>query len=637
MLVTLSVNSGTLSATAGSSTLSGAGTGTMTLAGTVAQINSALASVTYNRTTGGSATLTMTTSDQLGTVTSTDVDTSTITVAAPTVAITSATATTQSTVTDSFGGLAAQVSYSAPITSATTALWNVAVPEGLYVTGDAGTSATGNWVISGSSLELNTWGGSTATNTTMTFTTRGGASFSGISFLTAWGDVLRAPSTPVVVKFYNASNTEIHSASFRFDQVTTKYGTYSFNTSFTGQATKFTISTVGVNAFAMDDLAYTTTAGATPYTVVSGGAMLDTTPSWTGTISRPLATGETVEVLRDGVVMGNATISVGGSTWTYTDPTAASVTTHSYTARLKSSGGTALATSAAFSLKIAATPLVLDLNGDGVQTTSITEGTQFDLLAIGAKQNLGWVSQQDGLLAIDLNGDGQINSGAELFGDRTVLADGSRAVDGWAALRGMDSNHDGKVDAQDAQFNQLRVWVDADSDGVTDAGELRSLADQGIASIDLAADGRSVQQNGNVVQAFSTYTTTDGVTHEVADVGFAVSQPAGVYSLQNGAHFDWSAVADAAPTHIDMVSDTAANTLKLSLSDVLGVPATDGVHKLTVTAGANDTVDLDFSEWTSAGTSVTEGGHTYAVYNGNTDAAAQLLIDQTLVNAGHLV
>jgi hypothetical protein len=518
-----------------------------------------------------------------------------------------------------------------------TAFWNVTGTDGIYKASDSD-SGNGNWVLNGGSLEMGGITGTGGANDVFTFNIKGGATFTGISFKTAWGDVLRAPSSPITMEFFNAANQSLGTSSFTFQSVTSLHGIYTYTSpTFAGQATKFTITARNDNGLAIDDLTYKTDANSTAYTVATGGTMLDTTPSWTGTISRPLATGETVEVLRDGVVMGNATISVGGSTWTYTDPTAASVAAHSYTARLKSSGGTALATSNAFSLTIASTPLVLDLNGDGVQTTSITEGTQFDLLATGAKQNLGWVSQQDGLLAIDLNGDGQINSGAELFGDRTVLADGSRAGDGWAALRGMDSNHDGKVDAQDAQFNQLRVWVDADSDGVTDAGELRSLADQGIASIDLAADGRSVQQNGNVVQAFSTYTTTDGVTHEVADVGFAVSQPAGVYSLQNGAHFDWSAVADAAPTHIDMVSDTAANTLKLSLSDVLGVPASDGVHKLTVTAGANDTVDLDFSEWTSAGTSVTEGGHTYAVYNGNTDAAAQLLIDQTLVNAGHLV
>jgi hypothetical protein len=282
---------------------------------------------------------------------------------------------------------------------------------------------------------------------------------------------------------------------------------------------------------------------------------------------------------------------------------------------------------------------VLDLNGDGVQTTSITEGTQFDLLATGTKQKLGWVSKQDSLLAMDLNGDGQINSGAELFGDRTVLADGSRAVDGWAALRGLDSNHDGKVDAQDTQFNQLCVWVDANGDGVTDAGELRSLADQGIASINLAADGRSVQQNGNVVQTFSTYTTTDGTTHEVADVGFAVQDSAstGVYTLANAANLDLSQVTNTSKlTHIDMASDSAANTVKLTLSDVLAIGTTDGVHKLTLTGDANDSIDVNVAEWTSSGSTVTEGTHTYAVFNANGTESAQLLIDQAMLNAHHV-
>jgi hypothetical protein len=240
---------------------------------------------------------------------------------------------------------------------------------------------------------------------------------------------------------------------------------------------------------------------------------------------------------------------------------------------------------------------------------------------------------------MDLNGDGQINSGAELFGDRTVLADGSRAVDGWAALRGLDSNHDGKIDAHDAQFNQLRVWVDADSDGVTDAGELHSLTDQGIASIDLAADGRSVQQNGNVVQAFSTYNTIDGATHEVADVGFAVqdSTSSGVYTLANAASLDLSKAASIATlTSIDMASDSAANTVKLTLNDVLATGTTNGVHKLTLTGDANDSVDIDVAEWTHSGTTVTEGTHTYAVYNANGTDNAQLLIDQTMLNANHV-
>jgi len=160
---------------------------------------------------------------------------------------------------------------------------------------------------------------------------------------------------------------------------------------------------------------------------------------------------------------------------------------------------------------------MLDLNGDGVQTLSSNEGVQFDLNNTGTKQSVGWASKQDGWLAMDLNGDGQINSGAELFGEHTRLADGSVAKDGWAALAQFDSNGDGKIDAQDARFNDLRVWVDANSDGITDAGELRTLTEAHVSSVDLKHDGNLTGQNGNVLQGFSTFTTTDGVKHEIAD------------------------------------------------------------------------------------------------------------------------
>jgi hypothetical protein len=538
---------------------------------------------------------------------------------------------------DSMAGLTAQVSYSTPITSATTTMWSISAPLGLYVEDDTATYGT-NWILTGGHLDLNTWGGSATTNTTVTFTSNGGATFSGLSFKTAWGDTLHSPSTPIVVAFLDSNNTQIASTSFRFDQVTSSHGIYNFSTTFTGQASKFTLTSIGSNAFAIDDINYSTTAGAAPYSVTSGGAMTDTTPEINGTISRALATGETIEVLRDGVVMGNATISVGSTTWTYTDP-GASLATHAYTARLKSSGGTVLYTSTAMSVKIAPTPLVLDLNGDGVQTTSIDNGTQFDLINSGSKQSVGWVSPQDGFLAIDLNGDGQINSGAELFGDHTKLPDGSLAKDGWAALAALDSNHDGVIDAQDAQFNQLRVWVDANSDGVTDAGELRTLADAHIASINLAANNTSVQQNGNVVQAFSTYTTTDGTQHEVADVGLQIDTASNhVLTLNQGESLDLSAVINASQvTQIDMATDASANTVKLTLNDMLGTATTQGVHKLMITGDANDAVNAQLpADWTDTGTTVTESGRTYEVFNANATANAQLLIDQVILNAGHL-
>ena len=144
------------------------------------------------------------------------------------------------------------------------------------------------------------------------------------------------------------------------------------------------------------------------------------------------------------------------------------------------------------------------------------------------------------------------------------------------------------------------------------------------------------------MQAFSTYTTTDGVTHEVADVGLAVSQPvtpalpSDVFSFSHGQTLDLSQVLGLSQLKaVDMVTDTGANTLKLTLNDVLSAASTDGVHKLTVTGDANDTVELDLSHWTNTGATVSDNGHSYAVYNGSANDTAQLLIDQHMLITQH--
>ena len=96
----------------------------------------------------------------------------------------------------------------------------------------------------------------------------------------------------------------------------------------------------------------------------------------------------------------------------------------------------------------------LILNGDGVQTTrlsnSFTQGVHFNLDATGLAENTAWVDAQDGLLVRDLNGDGQISSGRELFGNHTLLHNGARAANGFEALAELDDNADGVVDANDA-------------------------------------------------------------------------------------------------------------------------------------------------------------------------------------------
>jgi hypothetical protein len=167
------------------------------------------------------------------------------------------------------------------------------------------------------------------------------------------------------------------------------------------------------------------------------------------------------------------------------------------------------------------TPLVLDLNGNGIETLKAASGVLFDLNGTGNAQQWGWVGGGDGLLALDRNGDGIINNGSELFGSGFLMADGKRAADGFAALASLDSNHDHKINASDAQFNQLRVWVDANHDGKTDAGELKSLADLGIVEFGLDISKTHELNNGNVVGLLSSYTTADGVVHQIGDVWFA--------------------------------------------------------------------------------------------------------------------
>jgi hypothetical protein len=174
-------------------------------------------------------------------------------------------------------------------------------------------------------------------------------------------------------------------------------------------------------------------------------------------------------------------------------------------------------------LAIMTTPLVLDLKGDGIHTLSQAAGVNFDLKADGQSSSVGWIAPTNGFLVDDLNHDGKINSGAELFGSGTSLADGTKATDGFQALSQLDSNHDGVIDAKDAKFGELSVWVDANSNGTNDPGELKSLTDLGVQSLNLASNSSNAMDNGNLIGLVSSYTTTDGQTKALADVWLATT------------------------------------------------------------------------------------------------------------------
>jgi hypothetical protein len=167
------------------------------------------------------------------------------------------------------------------------------------------------------------------------------------------------------------------------------------------------------------------------------------------------------------------------------------------------------------------TPIVLDMNGDGVSTLNISAGVQFDLHASGQKVKTGWVSSTDGLLVLDRNNDGTIDDGSELFGDSTMLSNGEKAKDGYEALRELDINNDNLITKDDAEWDNLKVWVDKNSDGISQTGEMDTLDSLGIAKLNVIADITSINDHGNRIGLVSSYSTVNGDSHEMADVWFA--------------------------------------------------------------------------------------------------------------------
>ena len=168
------------------------------------------------------------------------------------------------------------------------------------------------------------------------------------------------------------------------------------------------------------------------------------------------------------------------------------------------------------SVAAVAAPVALDLDGDGVEFVSAAAGAYFDFNNDGSPEATAWVGKDDGLLVFDANGDGRATSAAEIVFARDGLTDLQ------ALAADYDSNHDGVLTAADDNFGLFGVWQDANGNGVTDAGEFRSLSDAGIVSIGLVSDGVAYSAaNGEVaVAGQSAYTRSDGSTGIVADAAF---------------------------------------------------------------------------------------------------------------------
>jgi len=156
-------------------------------------------------------------------------------------------------------------------------------------------------------------------------------------------------------------------------------------------------------------------------------------------------------------------------------------------------------------------PLVLDLDDDGIELTSHTNGARFDLLGNGTPVNTAFVTGGDAFLAIDRNGNGAIDSGKELFGEQ------HGAAHGFAELAKLDSNGDGLINRLDRDFGRLLLFRD-NGNGRTEDGELISLKDAGIAELSLRY--RNVAQRaagGNTLAQIASFHRHDGSVGRAAD------------------------------------------------------------------------------------------------------------------------
>ncbi|MCI0636707.1 MAG: hypothetical protein L0206_22735, partial [Actinobacteria bacterium] len=150
-------------------------------------------------------------------------------------------------------------------------------------------------------------------------------------------------------------------------------------------------------------------------------------------------------------------------------------------------------------------PILIDLDRDQFHLTGLDDPVFFDIDADGELETLSWTAAEtlDAFLVLDRNGDGAVDSGAELFGNHTPLIDGSTAANGYIPLAEFDlaamgGNENGFIDPEDVVYQELRLWIDWNHDGVSEPGEFLSLAEAAVSRIELQyRTSRRHDQHGN--------------------------------------------------------------------------------------------------------------------------------------------
>ncbi|MFA6312261.1 MAG: hypothetical protein WCV99_11885 [Sterolibacterium sp.] len=159
-------------------------------------------------------------------------------------------------------------------------------------------------------------------------------------------------------------------------------------------------------------------------------------------------------------------------------------------------------------------PLVINFGGDAAQLQS--RHFKFDLMGNGQNVDMPMLAGNSGYLALDLNGNGKIESGKELFGP----ASGS----GFADLARHDADGNGWIDETDPIFGELRVWT-PDAQG---AGDLASLSARQVGALFLGRQATPFElrdganQSLGAVRASGVYLAENGAAGSLQQIDLSV-------------------------------------------------------------------------------------------------------------------
>ena len=175
-------------------------------------------------------------------------------------------------------------------------------------------------------------------------------------------------------------------------------------------------------------------------------------------------------------------------------------------------------------------PIIIDTTGNGFVLTSAANGVVFNFSG-GQPIQTAWTAASSANAFLCLpDPNGRCDDGADLFGNFTPQPP-SNNPNGFAALAVYDlpangGNGDGVIDARDAIFASLRLWIDKNHDGISQPEELFTLPSLGVNSISLnyKADGRT-DQYGNIFRYRAQVNPGGPNTGITYDVFFVTSQP----------------------------------------------------------------------------------------------------------------